>query len=58
MNLHTARLVSFPSSECVDEIIHNWANYREYEYDVDFLQSHTLTILHFMKSKGLPEKLF
>ena len=58
MNLYTARLASFPSSEYVDEIIHNWAYYRKNEYDVDLLQSHTLKVLHFMNSKGLPEELF
>ena len=38
---------------CIDEIVNNQANYQGYEYDVNFLQYHTLTVMHFKNGEGV-----
>ena len=53
MNLYTAILVSFLSGGCVDEVVDNWADYQWYEYDVYFLQCHTLTVIHDINGEGV-----
>lgn len=51
LNLYTIILASFLSGGCIDEVSDNGAIYQEYEYDIYFLQRHTLTVTHVMNGK-------
>ena len=51
LNLYTIIIASFLSGGCIDEVSDNGAIYQEYEYDIYFLQRHTLTVTHVMTGK-------
>ena len=53
MNFYTKILVSFLSGGYVDEVVDNWADYQWYEYDIYFLQCHTLTVIQDINGKGV-----
>ena len=47
LNLYTIIHFSFPLIGCVNDVVKNPTNYQEYKY-LNFLQYHTLTVIHFM----------
>ena len=51
--MYTTILFSFLSGEYVDEVVDNWGDYQWYEYDVNFLQCHTLTVIYDINGEGV-----